>query len=329
MSTTKKSTKKVTETETKTTEALAIPATIDKVGTLTSERITAPALIEPTKDIIKAGVEAAIAGKHANEVKSTSLKKIATVVAMIDDGKLYKENEFKTISEYCTAIGIENPATASALNRAGHILNNPDTPASVKALPYSILSQLSSVLKTEGGAEAVDKAIEENGGMSLGEAKKFVTEFNDSHGKAKVVEMFVECDHTGQPFLAPTFEPLPLEEHILRATNRAKEDGIKFEAVRLSKSDEGFNRYLYLVNGYEATIHFFKRQEAKTKKVEKVTIDRSIARANTIKSLVSAGLDMNAINGVLALNGYATITENIYNLYKSGKSEVEDMTETK
>ena len=117
----------------------------------------------------------------------------APILYRIKATKLYEKDGFKSMSDYCKAIGLSD-SSISGLTTAGRIYSDKTAPDSLKSLSPSKLAQMGSLLNDKDMAAAVYEDAK-NGvldGKTLAEVKSYVNDVKGRCGKvkAKVVKTY-------------------------------------------------------------------------------------------------------------------------------------------
>lgn len=115
-----------------------------------------------------------------NKTATETRKVIAKALAIVESGKLYKEDGYKSLAEYADKIGLDK-SLAHKLENAGRLLNSKDE--TVKAFAdkadYSKLSIMASA-----GESEVKKAIE-SGELKADSTQAEVKEWKAAHNASK------------------------------------------------------------------------------------------------------------------------------------------------
>lgn len=115
-----------------------------------------------------------------NKTATETRKVIAKALAIVEAGKLYKEDGYKSLAEYADKIGLDK-SLAHKLENAGRLLNSKDE--TIKAFAdkadYSKLSIMASA-----GEKEVKKAIE-SGEVKVDSTQAEVKEWKASHNAKK------------------------------------------------------------------------------------------------------------------------------------------------
>lgn len=244
---------------------------------------------------------AGLIGK-VNKATESAGRDIGKLLANVESSGCYKVDGFTTVPKYAEAVLGMPTSTAAALLRYGAMLNDPDMPDEIKALPWSNYDAVKSAGK-QALIEGV-KSGEISANSSQRELKDYAAKVNaDKPRKPKVLPRWNVCNlYSGKSYSG--------------ITEAEVDDSIKqvygdIEIVKLPAVD-GDNapalRKLYIASDYAIIMHFFKFDEKSTKAASAKADNLAKARR-----MAEHGLEADEINDIL---GTSLTAADIANLLK-------------
>lgn len=230
---------------------------------------------------------AGLIGK-VNKATESAGRDIGKLLASVESSGCYKVDGFTTVPKYAEAVLGMPVSTASALLRYGAMLNDPDMPDAIKALPWSNYD----AVKSAGKQALIDgvKSGEISENSTQRELKDYAAKVNaDKPRKPKVLPRWNVCNlYSGKSYSG--------------ITEAEVDDSIKqvygdIEIVKLPAVDgDGAPalRKLYIAPDYAIIMHFFKYDEKSTK--ASTAKSENMEKART---MAKHGLDADEINGIL------------------------------
>ena len=230
---------------------------------------------------------AGLIGK-VNKATESAGRDIGKLLASVESSGCYKVDGFTTVPKYAEAVLGMPTSTASALLRYGAMLNDPDMPDEIKALPWSNYDAVKSAGK-QALIEGV-KSGEITADSTQRELKDYAAKVNaDKPKKSKVLPRWNVCNlYTGKTYTGIT------EAEVDDTLRQVYGD---IEIVKLPAAD-GENapalRKLYIAPDSAIIMHFFKYDE-KTSKAATAKSD-NMAKA---RRMAQHGLEADEINDIL------------------------------
>lgn len=223
-----------------------------------------------------------------NKATENAGRDIGKILAEVESKQAYKVDGFTSVPKYAEAVLGLPTSTASALLRYGTMLNDPDIPDAIKALPWSVYDAGKSAGKQALIEGVKNGEITENSTQK--DMKAYAAKVNaDKPKKAKVLPKWNVCDlYSGK-----TYSGI-LEQEV--------DDSIKtvygdIEIVKLPAvegEDAPAMRKLYITSKVAIIMHFFKYSEKSSKEASAKSDNMEKAR-----SMAKHGLDAEAINDIL------------------------------
>ena len=244
---------------------------------------------------------AGLIGK-VNKATESAGRDIGKLLANVESSGCYKVDGFTTVPKYAEAVLGMPVSTASALLRYGAMLNDPDMPDAIKALPWSNYD----AVKSAGKQALIDgvKSGEISENSTQRELKDYAAKVNaDKPRKPKVLPRWNVCNlYTGKNYSGIT------ESEVDDSIRQVYGD---IEIVKLPAVDgDGAPalRKLYIAPDSAIIMHFFKYDEKSTKAATAKSENMEKAR-----TMAKHGLDADEINGIL---GTAFTSSDIQNMLK-------------
>ena len=230
---------------------------------------------------------AGLIGK-VNKATESAGRDIGKLLANVESSGCYKVDGFTTVPKYAEAVLGMPVSTASALLRFGAMLNDPDMPDAIKALPWSNYD----AVKSAGKQALIDgvKSGEISENSTQRELKDYAAKVNaDKPRKPKVLPRWNVCNlYSGKSYSGIT------EAEVDESIKQVYGD---IEIVKLPAVDgDGAPalRKLYIAPDSAIIMHFFKYDEKSTK--------AATAKSDNIekaRGMAKHGLDAEAINDIL------------------------------
>lgn len=242
---------------------------------------------------------AGLIGK-VNKATESAGRDIGKLLADVESSGCYKVDGFTTVPKYAEAVLGMPVSTASALLRYGAMLNDPDMPDEIKALPWSNYD----AVKSAGKQALIDgvKSGEINASSTQRELKDYAAKVNaDKPKKPKVLPRWNVCNlYTGKTYSGIT------EPEVDESLRQVYGD---IEIVKLPAVD-GENapalRKLYIAPDSAIIMHFFKYDEKSTK--------ANTAKADNMakaRRMAEHGLEADEINDILGTSFTPADIENM------------------
>ena len=244
---------------------------------------------------------AGLIGK-VNKATESAGRDIGKLLASVESSGCYKVDGFTTVPKYAeTVLGMPT-STASALLRYGAMLNDPDMPDEIKALPWSNYDAVKSAGK-QALIEGV-KSGEISSTSTQRELKDYAAKVNaDKPRKPKVLPKWNVCDlYSGKSYSGI------LESEVDESIKAVYGDVEIVKLPALEGDGVPDLRKLYITSKMAIIMHFFKYDE-KSSKAASAKSD-NMAKART---MAEHGLDADEINGIL---GTSFTSADIANLLK-------------
>lgn len=223
-----------------------------------------------------------------NKATENAGRDIGRILADVESKQAYKVDGFTSVPKYAEAVLGLPTSTASALLRYGAMLNDPDIPDAIKALPWSVYDAGKSAGKQALIEGVKNGEITENSTQK--DLKAFAAKVNaDKPKKAKVLPKWNVCDlYSGK-----TYSGI-LEGEVDDAIRGVYGDIEIVKLPAVEGEDAPTMRKLYITSNVAIIMHFFKYTEKSSK--EATAKSDNIEKA---RGMAKHGLDAEAINDIL------------------------------